>query len=1069
MTSQDKRQQEQLKELHDLRQRVKELEDSLFLEGAAVGDLLESEDRVRLIFENMPDAVFIADSETGTIVKVNAAAVRLLGMPRERIVGLNQYRLHPPRLETYVRKEFAKHRVKSGAFPRVDTTVLRVDGSEVPVSIAASGLMLNGRDLVVSVFRDISKSKYIEEELRETERRFYDLLESIDLIAIILNADGQIVFCNQFLLDLTGWNVEEVLQKNWFDLFVPAAAAREQFVRSLKEQSMPSPQEVPVKTRQGSERVIRWHSTILFDLQGEAVGIASIGEDITERRQAEDALRDTKTQLEAVLNGIADGIMVLDSRKQLVYANAMAVTASGFKTPEDMLHARLPGGPLSQYEICDEAGQPVPLERHPSMIALGGRTSRAVVLQYKRKNERETKWVSVMATPLFDRDGTVKFAMVITKDITSARHADLALRRSEEKFRSIYSQSPVGIEIYNAKGKLIDANAACLNIFGIDNIQEIKGSELFADPNITDETKERLRRGVPARFESIFDFDLVRQRKLYKTKRSGRCYIDSLIAPLRGESNEITGYLAHIRDITYRKIADEQIESAHRLLDQTLASLDEAVFVIVPATQVIIAVNETAERIFGYTKDEMVGHNTISLHVSAEEYERFGTAMSRALATAGYYKTEFTMKRRTGEVFPTEHFVRPIRNERGSIENIVSVVRDVTERRHLEEELLRSQKLESVSILAAGIAHDFNNLLQGIIGNIALAKIYTSDEMKRNDRLTDAERIVEMAKELSYRLLTFAKGGEPVRHASHIGDLIRASFSSVIRGEHITCEIDVAADLHPVEIDEGHMTQVFRNLALNAQDAMTGGGMIRVRARNVSITSNDHLPLVDGEYVRISVEDQGVGIPEDMLSKIFVPYFSTKELGSRKGMGLGLAVCHSVVKKHQGAITVESKTGVGSTFHVYLPAYVAPLPSTGVKKSGPVVTPDSEVRILVMDDEEQVRTVVKEILSILHYDVALAHDGLEAIRQYQRSQAEGRPFDLVLLDLTIPGGMGGIDTLQKLREIDSAVRVIVSSGYAADPIIKNFRSYGFDGALAKPYNLEQLREMLHKILNPENR
>jgi len=1064
MSSQDKPRQEQLKELHDLRRRVRELEASLSREGAAVDGLLASEEHMRLFFENMPDAVFITDRETGTIVKVNAAAVRLLGLSRDRIVGMNQSRLHPPREENYVRKAFEKHRATSGAVPLIETTVLRGDGSEIPVSITASGLTLNGRDLVIGVFRDISKSKLVEEELRASERRFYDLLESIDLIAIILNADGQIVFCNQFLLDLTGWNVEEVLQKNWFDLFVPAASAREQFVRSLREHAMPSPQEGLVMTRKGAERLIRWHSTILSDLQGEAAGIASIGEDITERKRSEDALRDTKTQLEAVLNGIADGITVLDSRSQLVYANTMAAQANGFKTPEDMLRAPLQGGLLPQYEIRDEAGQPVPLDRLPSSIALGGSSSSAVVLQYRKKNERETKWASVKATPLFDRDGSVKFAVVITRDITSTRHADLALRRSEEKFRSIYSQSPVGIEIFNAKGKLIDANAVCLDLFGIDSIKEVKGFELFADPNITHDAKDRLKRGVPARFESIFDFDLVRQRQLYATKKSGQCYIDCLITPLRGEGNEITGYLAHIRDITYRKIADEQIKSAYRLLDQTLASLDEAVFVISPATREIVAVNETAERFFGYTRAEMVGHNISFLHVNEEKSDRFGREMSRTLATSGYYKTEFTMKRRTGEVFPTEHFVRPIWNERGDIEHIVSVVRDVTDRRRLEEELLRSQKLESVSILAGGIAHDFNNLLQGIIGNITLAKMYNGDDMKRSARLADAERAVEMARELSYRLLTFAKGGEPVRRVSHIHELIQASIRPVIRNENIKCQIDVAADLHLVEIDEGHMAQVFRNLVINAQDAMPAGGMILVRAQNVTITSKDNLPLADGEYVRISVEDQGTGIPEEMLSRIFDPYFSTKEMGSRKGMGLGLAVCHSVVKKHQGAITVESKMGVGSTFRVYLPAYVSPPAPADGKTSAPMVAADGEGRILVMDDEEQVSTVVKELLSFLHYDVVIAHDGLEAIQHYQLSQAEGRPFDLVLLDLTVPGGLGGIDTFQKLREINPAVRVVVSSGYADDPMIKDFRSYGFDGALAKPYNLEQLCDMFDRIL-----
>jgi PAS domain S-box-containing protein len=394
----------------------------------------------------------------------------------------------------------------------------------------------------------------------------------------------------------------------------------------------------------------------------------------------------------------------------------------------------------------------------------------------------------------------------------------------------------------------------------------------------------------------------------------------------------------------------------------------------------------------------------------------------------------------------------------GNVVRVVGTVQDITDQKYMEAEVMKAQKLESVGILAGGIAHDFNNLLQAIMGNISLAKMLTDPKDRTAPLLEEAEKASKQAKELSYRLLTFSKGGEPVRRIISIRNPLGEAVSLSLSGSNIACELSLPEDLEPVEVDEGQMKQVFSNLLINAKDAMPEGGTIEISATNVRITGSDNLPLKEGQYVKLSVADHGTGIPEENLPRIFDPYFSTKDRGSQKGMGLGLAICHSIITRHEGHIAVESAVGVGTTFHIYLPASAKGIPEekTG-KREGPFA---GMGRVLFMDDDERVRKIAGAMLRQLGYDVELASKGEEAIEAYRRAKESGKTFAEVILDLTVQGGMGGERTLMKLREIDPAVKAVISSGYADDPIMKDFRAYGFAGAIAKPYTIEKLTELL---------
>ncbi|HMK35626.1 MAG TPA: ATP-binding protein [Desulfomonilaceae bacterium] len=386
--------------------------------------------------------------------------------------------------------------------------------------------------------------------------------------------------------------------------------------------------------------------------------------------------------------------------------------------------------------------------------------------------------------------------------------------------------------------------------------------------------------------------------------------------------------------------------------------------------------------------------------------------------------------------------------------------RDVTVSHKMKEDSFRAQKLESLGLLAGGIAHDFNNILTAILGNINLAKMSAGNNEKLTQRLSEAERGSWRAKDLTEQLLTFSRGGVPIKKVCALGNLLKESVAFGLRGSNVVPDFSISDDLRHAEIDEGQISQVINNLVINADQAMPDGGLLRVLARNVFVDQSQGLPIQDGEYVLVSVVDRGVGIPPEHTQRVFDPYFTTKP----KGSGLGLATSYAIIKNHDGYISLESNPGSGSTFHVYLPASDKELPRQ-------VLATNARSRVggsvLIMDDEQMVRDVAAEMLTQEGYRVVCAKDGHEAIRLYAQAINERNPFDAVLIDLTIPGSMGGQATIEELLKIDPSVKTIVSSGYSNDPVMSHYRAYGFKGVVTKPYNLDELISVLAKVLNSD--
>ncbi|MBU0676468.1 MAG: response regulator [Proteobacteria bacterium] len=493
------------------------------------------------------------------------------------------------------------------------------------------------------------------------------------------------------------------------------------------------------------------------------------------------------------------------------------------------------------------------------------------------------------------------------------------------------------------------------------------------------------------------------------------------------------------------------------LLSSLIDSIPDLIFYKNPSG-VYLGCNTAFSKFAGLPKDRIVGSSDYDLF-DREQADFFRGKDRWVLQQGKPVRNEAWVTYPDGTSVLLDTLKTPYCGPNNNNLGLIGISRDITEKKKTEEELLKIKKIESIGILAGGIAHDFNNILTAIIGNISL--VLYDHELKSDSKtlLEEAEKASMRAKELTRQLLTFSKGGDPVKEASSLETIIQESADFVLHGDKVACECIIPKDLWFVNVDKGQIGQVIQNIVLNARQAMPEGGTIRISCENMD--SPDKYILADdsaGRCVKITIQDNGPGIPELIVDKIFDPYFSTKAEGS----GLGLAICLSIIKKHQGNILVKSSADHGTTFEIYLPVSVESARREQKTSENNQLHP--RAKILLMDDDDMVRRVARAMLTRLGSEVVVSHDGAEAIDVFRQAMESDCPFDLVIMDLTIPGGMGGKEAVREILKLDPEARVVVASGYSNDPIMANFTDYGFCATISKPFQMSEMTRVLNVAL-----
>jgi len=648
----------------------------------------------------------------------------------------------------------------------------------------------------------------------------------------------------------------------------------------------------------------------------------------------------------------------------------------------------------------------------------------------------------------------------ITVENALYRHKiEEAFSESEKRYRGIIEGMAEGYYEANLAGYLTFINEAMAQIVGLPKEQLVgKNNRDFMEPNtaklVYKKFNEVYRTGDPV---EQFAFEL-------KTKEGRSRYLELSIGPIKNRENRPIGFRGIARDITEKRKTEVSLIETRNFLQNILNSSIDGICTTDMKGKIIFA-TPSLQEMLGFDQKELIGKRVYDLYKNGKQDAKH--IMGILTHHGGLKNHEMQFVAKDGRELHIMLSASMLKEKAGNPIGTLGIFKDITEKKQMEEQILQSQKHESIGVLAGGIAHDFNNLLTAVVGNISLARMYAKAEGKLAQVLNEADRACGQAKELTERLLNVSPGDKPVKKVDAIGRLMQDVTVLVLSGSTVSNDFDVPADLWLVEYNTDQMKEVFANIVLNAVESMPKGGLLRVKGRNVLLDRkrvDTKEVIAAGRYVQLSFTDNGVGIPEENLQKIFDPYFSTKEQGIKKGTGLGLTTVYSIIKKHGGHIHIESKEGSGTTVHIFLPAYgIRKRGAEGIVKLGEA-TERPKGKILLMDDEEIVREVVGEMLKEMGYTVKFAKEGSEAVELYHKAKGAGAPFEAVILDVTVKAGMGGKETLKCLLEIDPDVKAFVSSGYSNEPIMLEYQKYGFIGAIAKPFSIETLKAAIEEKL-----
>lgn len=977
----------------------------------------------------MDAATIVICLSTGLQIVSALFAAKLLLQPGRRIAGLIALAII---LLMAFRRFVSLYRLMTVGGEKTD---FFAEGIALTVSL----LILAG---ILYLSRLIQSERKMASMLADSKQHYQFLFNQSPDGVLLIDRKGHILEFNETAARDLGYTREEFSRLHLSD--INPFKTREEIQEHIEHifNNGKAEFEVNHRTKDGNSRNVQVIAQTV-DLSGNKV-IHAIWRDITERKRAEDALRESQARFQAIFDQNNDGVSVADLEGHYVLVNPAFCRMTGYRQ-EELLQMRV-------QDLLPENTE-AELFKQVSTEKRSGRREGEL-----RRKDGTRFFVSVSGAVL--QIGPKQFVHGIVQDITERKLAEEELREKEEKYQLLFESANDGIFIHDETG-FTDCNQKGAEMYGLTKEGIIGRSpgefapERQPDGRLSSEVAgEKIRAalsGIPQLFE-------------WQPIRADGTPFDVEITLSRLELGGKICLQAIVRDISKRKMAEEALKESERLLSTLMGNLPGMAYRCRnDRNWTMEYVSEGAGLLTGYEPADFIGNAKIAFNdlIHPDDQGPVWTAVQHAVGLKKKFTLSYRICRADGQERHMWEQGQGVFSEQGDLIALEGFITDVTDRHLLEEERLKTQKLEAIGTLAGGIAHDFNNLLQGIFGYISLAKMTIPEKEQSHAMLEQAEQALHMSVNLTTQLLTFSKGGKPVKTKVHLRPLIENSVRFALSGSRVDYSISSDDDLWAAEVDKGQFGQVIQNIVLNADQAMPDGGTIAITARNVR-APNKGLPhhLTPGKYVEISIGDTGIGIPSKYLQKIFDPYFTTKE----KGSGLGLATSYSIVKNHGGLIDAVSGPGTGTTLFIYLPAVEA---EKEIDKDFAVSAVVRNGKILIMDDEELVRDIAGALIISLGHEAEVAADGESAVSKYQAARESGTPFDIVILDLTIRGGMGGRETIERLRAIDPGVRAIVSSGYSDNDVIADYQKHGFMACLTKPYNVDNLKKTLNTLLRNE--